>query len=80
MSIQIMVEAKLGIDPKTSSLVTPIDEYFIYDENGSVIPTGYRGDIPGNLWAVDVNGSYYLTGAGTSEVWELDPSGATVLK
>jgi hypothetical protein len=79
-TVKIIAELLAGIDPTTTDLVTTINEYWMLDEVGSVVLTGYHGDIAGNLWAVDGNDDYYPSGAGISELWEIAGDGSLVLK
>ena len=65
MAHVVLVEIKPGIDIETSSLVTDINEYYLFDGSGVAIATGFTGAISGN----------HLTANGT--VLEVNDSGTT---
>jgi hypothetical protein len=72
---QIILELKLGINPKVSDLITgDIQAHWLPDEKNILRSTGFRGTITGDYWNPDTD-ILRIQDAGTSsEYWTLDGS------
>ena len=72
--IQILVEAKPGIDPTTTALITNPEEHWLTDETSTLRLTHYEGTITDNYWNPDTD-ILRIQDAGTTSLhWTLDGS------